>query len=231
MRGHDQDEELRALLGTLREDVPTDEQEDEFAARLHQRLAQAGAPREPSRGAALLDWLRERPWAVGATAGAISGVAAFLLSAVIAGQAAGGRELAAVGAKLDGPAPRPTAQTPPNALAVPEPVEPVAVEATAEVFVVPVGKVAMVQLHFAVDRDVEQAEFSVLLPDGLAFFSEGAALPERVFHWEAPLARGDNTVPVAVLGAKPGRHTLAATATIAGEVVVHEIVLDVKEKA
>jgi hypothetical protein len=228
MTGHDRDQELRSLLGTLREDSPAGEPQDEFAARLHQRLAQVGAPREPNLGAALLGWLRERPWLVGATAGAISGVAAFALSAAIAGQAAHGRGPAARSPKPDDRATGPAQQV---ALACPEPAAPVEVAATAEVFVVPVGKVAMVQLHFAVDRDVEVAEFSVLLPDGLSFFSEGQALPERAYHWEAPLARGDNTVPVAVLGAKPGRHTLAATATIAGEVVVHEIVLDVKEPA
>jgi len=225
MSVHDQrdDPELQALLGALREDVA----DEGFGARLHQRLAQAGAPREPGAAAALLGWLRERPWLVGATAGAVSGEAAFAISAALAG---GDGRAARTAAKPEPPLPMQPAKL---AVACPDPTAqtatPAAIEASAEVFVVPVGKVAMVQLNFAVDRDVELAEFSVLLPEGLAFFSEGRALPEHAFHWEAPLSQGDNAVPIAVLGARPGRHRLAATATIAGEVVVHEIVLDVKE--
>ena len=232
MSVHDQgdDPELHALLGTLREDVA----DEGFDGRLHQRLAAAGAPREPSAATALLGWLRERPWLLGATAGAVSGVAAFALSAALAeGELGAGRPgaravAAGDSAKLGLACPEPAAQ-PVGAVAGAQQATPVGIEASAEVFVVPVGKVAMVQLNFAVDRDVELAEFSVLLPEGLAFFSEGQALPEHAFHWEAPLARGDNAVPIAVLGERPGRHRLAATATIAGEVVVHEIVLDVKE--
>jgi hypothetical protein len=225
MSVHDPDSQsqLGALLGTLKQELP----QDEFAAQLHRRLAQAGKPREPGRIAALLGVLRERPLLLGATAGALSGVAAFALSAAVARDADGARREPQATATGHATAAQNVA---PVALACPEPAAtPIAAIASAEVFVVPVGKVAMVQLHFAVERAVEQAEFSVLLPEGLAFFSEGRALPERAFHWQAPLAQGDNEVPIAVLGARPGKHRLAATATIAGEVVVHEIVLDVKE--
>jgi hypothetical protein len=223
MSTRDDDPQLQALLAGLRED-PAD---DGFGARLHLRLAAAGVPPEPSARARAFAWLRERPWLVGAVSGAASGLAAFALASALAG-----------GAERAGSAPR-AALAPASAPAPVVCAEPAAATAatapsastSAEVFVVPVGKVAMVQLHFAVDRDVDEAEFSVVLPDGLAFFSEGAALPERAFHWSAPLARGDNRVPVAVIGAQPGRHRLAATATIAGEVVVHEIVLDVQGPA
>jgi hypothetical protein len=227
VQDQDRHSELRALLGTLKQEMPENGlPNDAFAAQLHRRLAQAGKPREPSRIAALLGFLRERPLVLGVTAGALSGVAAFVLSAAVARDGErSGRELMAA---ADGRA-TPAQSTAQVALACPEPTAPIGALASAEVFVVPVGKVAMVQLHFAVDRAVEQAEFSVLLPEGLAFFSEGRALTERAFHWQAPLAQGDNEVPIAVLGARPGKHRLAATATIAGEVVVHEIVLDVKE--
>jgi hypothetical protein len=123
----------------------------------------------------------------------------------------------------------PTALNPaaPNELAC-APAAPV-IEPSVEVFVVPAGKVAMVQFHFAVERAVEEAEFSVLLPAALSFFSDGEALPERSFHWVAPLTEGDNRIPFAIVGQTPGKHRVTATATIAGEVVVHEVVLDVQE--
>ena len=228
MSTRDHDPQLQALLATLREDPP----EDGFAARLHLRLSEAGVPPEPGVRARVLAWLRERPWLVGMTSGAATGLATFALAGALAGSP---EPLPSAAAEAGSANPNPNttmlARTP---AVCPEPAlttGTTTTSASAEVFVVPVGKVAMVQLHFAVDRDIEEAEFSVVLPDGLAFFSDGAALPERAFHWSAPLARGDNHVPVAVIGAQPGKHRLAATATIAGEVVVHEIVLDVQGPA
>jgi len=225
MNERDDDRRVQALLGSLHEDPP----DGGFAARLHLRLSEAGVPEEPSAWTRLFAWLRERPWLVGGLSGAAAGVSAFALAGVVTGVvsgALGGSPTARVA-----PAPSPVRASVGAADTNSAAVCPPALAASAEVFVVPVGKVAMVQLHFAVERDVDEAEFSVFLPEGLAFFSDGEALPERSFHWSAPLARGDNRVPVAVFGAQPGKHRLAATATIAGEVVVHEIVLDVQGPA
>lgn len=208
-----QDRQLRALLRTLAHD-PAD---GGFSARLHRRLVEQGAPAAAPRGVrAWLGALGRRPILVGSLAGACTGVAAFALLMTL------------TPGSLPPRAQRP-AHTPAQAVAACDPTT--TARASAEVFVVPQGKVALVQLDFAVDHDVEAAEFSVLLPDGLSFFSAGEALPERSFRWSAPLGHGDNRIPIAVIGTRPGRHHLTATATIAGEVVVHEVVLDVREPA
>jgi hypothetical protein len=210
---HD-DRKLGEMLRQLAED-PAD---DGFASRLHLRLAQAGAPAPAAWFVRVRAWPRERPMWAGLLVGATSGVAAFaLMSAVVSRPIPGGP--ADVGQQ-------------PVAVVEPARCEPQALaHVDAEVFVVPEGKVALVQLHFAVERDVESAEFDILLPEGLAFFSDGKRLTDRSFRWVAPLTRGDNRVPIAVVGTRPGLHRLAATATIAGEVVVHEVVLDVRGDA
>ena len=215
MSEHDDDPQLRALLGTLRQDPP----DDGFAAQLHLRLAATGLPAEPGVRARFAAWASARPWLVGGLSGALAGVAAFALASALTPRTTSSAPIARA---------LPTSSQVASAAVA---CAPTGVETSAEVFVVPAGKVALVQLHFAVDRDIEQAEFSVLLPAGLAFFSAGETVPERSFQWSAPLARGDNRVPLALIGSQPGRHRFAATATIDGEVVVHEIVLDVQGPA
>ncbi len=216
-RPEEQDQEVSQLLAQLREEPSAD---DDFAARLHRRLVEAGPPRPVGPWPRLSTWLGDRPWVTGTLCGSTAGVAAFLLMSALGGTP-GEAAPAAV-------APQQLSQPSLAAVDTPE-CEPAAAEAHAEVFVVPAGQVAVVQLNFAVEREVDEAEFSILLPEGLAFFSEGEALSERSFHWAAPLDAGDNEVPVAIVGQKAGVHRVTATATIDGEVVVHEVVLEVRE--
>lgn len=212
-RPPNEDPQLSALLRTLARDVP----DDGFGARLHARLVQAEAPRPGGWVGRLREWARAHPLQAGSLAGTGCGAAAFAALLVVWPAARGGAPAA----------PEARAQRTPHTCAAPA----ASALASAEVFVVPEGKVALVQLNFAVDHDVESAEFSVLLPEGLAFFSDGETLPERTFRWSAPLGHGDNRIPIAVIGTRTGRHHLTATATIAGEVVVHEVILDVREPA
>jgi hypothetical protein len=223
----EQDTELSQLLSQLRADtdVADGAGEAEFSASLHRRLVAAGSPAPVGVVQQLTGWLRDRPWAMGTLCGTAAGVAAFALmhatlSPTGSSRDAGSSDLVAVAPVSDE-----LAHAAPQRAVECEP----AAEAHAEVFIVPAGQVAMVQLNFAVETDVDEAEFSVLLPAGLAFFSEGEALPERAFHWVAPLTAGDNEVPVAIVGQDPGLHRVTATATIDGEVVVHEVVLEVRE--
>ena len=209
-----EDEELRGLLSGLRED-PAD---NGFGAALHRRLVQAGVPAAPSGFDRIRAFLGGRPALVGVLAGMAAGAAVFFALRIALPTARQQPPSALIQA-----APRSS----PNAVAC-APAATV-IEPSVEVFVVPAGKVAMVQFHFAVERAVEEAEFSVLLPAALSFFSDGEALPERSFHWTAPLTEGDNRIPFAIVGQKPGKHRVTATATVAGEVVVHEVVLDVQE--
>lgn len=203
------DEERLPMLELLREELP----DDGFSARLHQRLVAAGAPRPLGAFERARAFLRDNVSWKAALTGAVAGLLAFVLL-----EAAYPRSSARV------PAPGPLAASEPARVAC----EPAA-EVHAEVFVLPAGKVARVQLEFAVEHAVEQAEFSVLLPEGLSFYSQGEELAQRSFQWTAPLASGSNSIPIAVVGKRAGRHTLAAAATIGDEVVVHEVVLDVQE--
>ena len=103
------------------------------------------------------------------------------------------------------------------------PAPPVAV-AVAEV---PASKVAVIRLNFSADVAVESADLKVSLPEGLAFWADGTALPQRSFEWTQPLQAGDNVIPIAVRGQRPGRYRVAATALIGGEQIEHDVVLEV----
>lgn len=230
-RPDDEDENLGVmrLLASLRDASDTEPAADEqhghadgFQAALHRRLVRAGPPQSESFWARCRAGMRLHPVWIGAAAGVVSAVLSFALleshTASVSnavGERAHGR--AATGVMANGAGAQ---------------VRSVAVRAVgAEVFMVPVGKVALVKLHFALDDAVEEAEFNILLPEGLAFFSDGQALPERSFHWRAPLGVGDNQIPLAIVGREVGRHRLTATAMVGSEVVVHEVILDVREPA
>lgn len=228
------DDELGAALADLRDGPLDGDDGAEFRATLHRRLVQAGAPRPAGAWQRLQAWFAERPLAMGSASGVCAGIAAFwVMASVTAGPGSvsqtsqTSQTVAETHNPVRGPA---TGNGTEVACATPESAAQVArVRTQADVFVVPEGKVAMVQLHFAVADAVGEAEFGVLLPAGLAFFSDGEALAQRSFHWVAPLSAGDNAIPIAVVGRAPGQHRITATATIAGEVVVHEVVLDVRE--
>ena len=216
----DRDPEMAELLSQLRQDPPP----GEFGAELHRRLVQAGPPPPTGLWVQAGDWLRQHPLWSGGLAGAVTGVSVFmLLQSSVPDVGQDGR--------ADVAAPRPMAVAPieaepPPGLEVDEAGEGIA---EVQVFVVPVNMVAMVQLNFHTATAVDEAEFSVILPEGLSFFSGGEALDERSFHWRAPLEAGDNAVPVAVVSDVPGRYRLTATAVVAGELVAHEVVLEIEE--
>jgi len=105
----------------------------------------------------------------------------------------------------------------------PEPVPAVLIAATE----VPASKVAVIKLNFTADVSVESAEFQVSLPDGLAFWMDGQELPERSFAWTQPLRAGDNVIPIAVRGQRPGRYRVTASARVGGEQIEHDVVLEV----
>jgi hypothetical protein len=105
---------------------------------------------------------------------------------------------------------------------------PVATGDVAPTYRVPTSKVAVIKLNFAASVDVADVDFEVELPEGLYFWSGGQKLAERVFRWPGELRAGDNLIPVAVRGERPGLFRVKARAVAAGETVEHEILLDVK---
>jgi hypothetical protein len=197
--GDSETPDIPQLLRALRDEpLP----EEPFRSSLHRKLVAAGPP-EPSGVAArlrpLLPWL----WPL---SGALAGVLAFLVSARVA-------------------APVQQASTP--ALPVVATVAPPRPAPALPGTEVPASKVAILKRDFTVDVAVEEAEFQVSLPEGLAFWVGGEALAERSFSWVQPLKEGSNVVPVAVRGREPGRYTVSARARVDGRDIVHDVVLEV----
>jgi hypothetical protein len=146
---------------------------------------------------------RRRPWLLWPALGVACGVAAALL--VLAGSP-----------KVP-PAATATTTTGTGVLAVQQPA---AVR-------LPADKVAVIHLTFTADVSMDDVDFSVALPDGLSFWSDGARLADRIFSWRGRLAPGENAMPIAVRGERPGRYRVRATARSGQHEVEHEVVLEV----
>jgi hypothetical protein len=99
--------------------------------------------------------------------------------------------------------------------------------ATASVAVVPESKVAVVRLELTADVAVADADLRISLPEGLVFWSEGAALADRSFEWRQPLSRGKNEFPIAVRGQHPGVYRVRLTAQVGESSVQHDVTLAV----
>jgi hypothetical protein len=207
--GGGEPEDLLTRLRGLRVDPPGS---DQFGARLHLALAQAGAPPAAGLRARIVRWLSgwiegRRAWAW-PLSGVLAGAATFALLALTSG----------------------TGLAPPGGR--PEPVAAVTRGEVLPTFVVPSAKVAVIKLAFSADVDVEDVTFEVTLPEGLSFWSRGQMLAERSFRWPGRLSAGENLFPVAVRGERPGRYRVRARAQLPGDgsVVEHEIWLEVRGK-
>lgn len=190
--------EMLRALRDLRVDPPGSEA---FASSLHLRLAQAGPPPSPSWLARLGATLGRRPAVLWPAVGTLCGVLAF----VVLGQV----------------------RRPETPLTRAER-EPTAMGDVAPTYRVPSSKVAVIKLNFAASVDVADVDFEVELPEGLAFWSGGRKLPDRVFRWPGELHAGDNLIPVAVRGERPGLYRVKARALVGGELLQHDVVLDVR---
>jgi hypothetical protein len=93
----------------------------------------------------------------------------------------------------------------------------------------PATKVAVVRLNLSADVAVDKATIAVHLPDGLVFWSDGRALEQRSFEWTQPLQKGDNEIPIAVRGSRPGRYRVSVTAWIGSQRIEDDVVLQVVE--
>lgn len=192
-------DELTERLRALRSDAA----DGNFRAALHRKLVAAGAPPQPMAMHRLANWIRERaPWFWPLT-GLATGLATFGLVTLLHGTPH-------------------TAQAT-GALAV--------AEKQGEVkprYTVPSSKVAVIRLSFSAAVDIEDVNFEVKLPDGLSFWNRGERLAERSFRWPGRLEAGENQIPIAVRGEKPGLYHVTARAEVDGEVVEQEILLEVR---
>jgi hypothetical protein len=169
-----------------------------FGSSLHRRLAAAGPPPVPTWLARLRAGVGRRPALLWPATGVLCGALAFVAMGRL----------------------RTPAHAPDRA--------PIASGEVAPTYRVPSSKVAVIKLNFAASVDVADVDFEVELPEGLYFWSGGQKLAERVFRWPGELRAGDNLIPVAVRGERPGLFRVKARAVAAGQTVEHEILLDVK---
>jgi len=93
----------------------------------------------------------------------------------------------------------------------------------------PATKIALVRLNIATEVAVDAAHIRVTLPPELTFWADGRELGQRSFEWTQPLRSGDNEIPIAVRGQRPGRYRIAVTARIGDQQVEDEVVLEVVE--
>ena len=97
----------------------------------------------------------------------------------------------------------------------------------AAVTELPATKVAVVRVNLSAEVEVQDAQIRVELPEGLAFWSDGEQLGQRQFEWTQRLRAGDNEIPIAVRGLRPGRYRMTVSALIGSERVTDEVVLQV----
>lgn len=199
---HD-DSTLRHKLRALATDSP----DGGFRAVLHDRLLTEGPPERLSWTGRLRAWLSERRVWLWPAGGMALGLAVYVLLVVTHGNPVGNRGSALAPVAAQGG----DAQTGP----------------VAPSFRIPASKVAVIKLAFAAEVAIEDATFEVTLPEGLSFWSGGRRLRERSFRWPGRLDVGENIIPIAVRGDRPGRYPVVATVEVAGKVLEQRMVMDV----
>ncbi|WP_224366376.1 hypothetical protein [Hyalangium versicolor] len=174
--------------------------ESSFQSALHRKLVAAGPP-EPEPGWDKVRWwMRRAAPVLWPVLGVAAGVAAFFVLGAVRSPPASLPEGTQVSRSLEAPGTR-----------------------------VPASRVAVIKLDFTADVAVEQADFQVSLPEGLAFWADGEELPLRSFTWTQPLSAGSNVIPIAIRGHKPGRYLVTALARAGDQKIEHDVVLEVTD--
>ena len=93
----------------------------------------------------------------------------------------------------------------------------------------PATRVAVVRVNLSAEVAVESADIRVSLPDGLVFWADGQELAQRTFEWSQPLRAGDNDIPIAVRGLRPGRYRMTVIARFGKERVEEDVLLEVTD--
>ncbi len=196
------DEKLRAKLRALAVDPP----ENGFRASLHRRLVAEAPPPAPGWWARVQEWVSNRRLWLWPAGGLAAGVGVYALLVL------------AFGNPLQTPAPSPSA---------PKPLAEISSGPVPPSFQVPSSKVAVIKLAFAAEVAVEDVTFEVKLPEGLSFWSGGQRLDDRSFRWLGRLEAGENIIPIAVRGDRPGRYPVLASVEVGGRVLEQRVVMDV----
>jgi len=199
---------LQTQLGLLRDESFESHSDSElFARNLHRRLVEAGPPATGATRQRIWNRLVPRGAWLWPASGVLCGAATFALLALSSPENPG------------------VQSAPLNAERTEDS------DRLVGAYSVPASKVAVINLNFAADVSVENVTFEVALPEGLVFWSRGEALAERTFRWPGSLTAGDNIVPIAVRGEKPGLYRVTARAEVEGEAVEHQLLLEVQTEA
>ena len=210
---HNDDDELSRKLAALRVNKP----QDRFMSSLHLRLVAQGPLQPQGVRARLTAWIAAHPAFGWPALGAATGVAAFCILFTFfpsVSRTSGGTV---------------SSQIVKNFTIVKPETLPTAPAEVVATYSVPAEKVALIKINFTADVSIQDVTFEVSLPPGLVFWSQGEVLAEQVFRWPGTLDAGDNVVPVAVRGSKPGLYRVKAKAEMFGQVIEHEVVLQVLE--
>lgn len=203
---------VRAMETVGRAGLP--ELPEDFASRVHVRLVrEAESLRRPSSGAET--WAQGFKWKSALQKGllVLSGAAAMWLVG-LAVNVYSRRTVPERPAPHSGRSSSRAPAVKPTTGQKPEPVRPVARRPGGEIADVPMETVAVLTVTVHSHSRLEDVEFQVVLPDGVAFVGhKSRILEERVMTWHADLDAGENVVRIPIKAQRVGEWLLVARAT------------------
>jgi hypothetical protein len=91
------------------------------------------------------------------------------------------------------------------------------------------GETFTVKLVYDSENDVEEVDFTISLPEGLAFHSDHPEISEtRTISWAGVLKKGRNEIPFVVKSVEEGVWQIDASAQFGQKVLAHEIIVNSK---
>lgn len=88
------------------------------------------------------------------------------------------------------------------------------------------GETVTIKLVYDSENDVEDVDFSITLPKGLAFNSTNPEISsEKTISWNGSLKKGRNEIPFVVKATETGSWQIDATAEYDDGIISHEIIV------
>lgn len=88
------------------------------------------------------------------------------------------------------------------------------------------GETVTIKLVYDSENDVEDVDFSITLPKGLAFNSANPEISlEKTISWSGSLKKGRNEIPFVVKATEAGSWQIDATAEYDDGILTHEIIV------
>ena len=88
------------------------------------------------------------------------------------------------------------------------------------------GETVTIKLVYDSEKDIEDVDFSITLPEGLAFNSSNPEISsEKTISWTGTLKKGKNEIPFVVKAVMEGSWQIDATAEYDDGILTHEIMV------